>query len=161
MTAQYNSDLTPDGQEKLHIDLIDRNIINILKEDARTSYRQIADQIGKTEATVRRRVNRLIKDMVIQKFTIVLDERKLDNPTKATIKIQPDLNKIKVITDELLKIEAITDIWRLSGDCGMFVRVELPSLEHLDPLIEEEISKIPGVSIKETCFVTKEVKSKY
>ncbi len=147
--------------EKLHIDLIDRNIISILKTDARTSYRQIADEIGKTEATVRRRVNRLIKDKIIKKFTIVLDEKKLDNPTKATIKIQPDLNRIKNITEELYKIDAITDIWRLSGDCGVFIRVELPSLEHLDPLIEDQISKISGVVIKETCFVTKEVKTKY
>ncbi len=150
-----------DNTDKAHIDLIDRQIISILKSDARTSYRQIADEIGKTEATVRRRVNRLLEDRVIQKFTVIVDERKLDNPTKATIKIQPDLNKIKQITDELLKIDAITDIWRLSGDCGVFVRCELPSLEHLDPLIEDQISKISGVSIKETCFVTKEVKSKY
>ncbi|MCF2139731.1 MAG: Lrp/AsnC family transcriptional regulator [Candidatus Lokiarchaeota archaeon] len=147
--------------EKPHIDLLDRNIIELLKKDARTSYRSIAEQIGKTEATVRRRVNRLLVDGVIKKFTIVLDDQKLDNPTRATIKIQPDLNQIKKITQELKKIPEITDIWRLSGDCGIFVRCELPSLEYLDPLIEDEISKIPGINIKETCFVTKEVKTKY
>ena len=37
----------------------------------------------------------------------------MDNPTKATIKIQPDLNKIKAIIDDLLKIDEITDIWHL------------------------------------------------
>lgn len=146
---------------KPHIDLIDRNIIKILKNDARTSYRKIADDIGKTEATVRRRVNRLIDENIIRKFTIVLDDKKLDNPTKATIKIQPELSKIKEITSSLTKINEITDIYRLSGDCGLLIKVELPSLEHLDPLIEDEISLIPGVLIKETCFITKEVKTKY
>ena len=146
---------------KPHIDLIDRNILTILKADARTSYRKIADDIGKTEATVRRRVNRLIDEKIIRKFTIVLDEKKMDNPTKATIKIQPDMKQIKEITKELIEIEEITDIFRLSGDCGLFLKVELPSLEHLDPLIEDKITKIQGVSIKETCFITKEVKTKY
>ncbi len=146
---------------KPHIDLIDRNILNILKEDARTSYRKIADDIGKTEATVRRRVNRLIEEKIIKKFTIILDEKKMDNPTKATIKIQPDLNKIKEITQNLIKIKEITDIYRLSGDCGLLIKVELQSLEHLDPLIEDKISQISGVLIKETCFITKEVKTKY
>ena len=146
---------------KPHIDLIDRNILTILKADARTSYRKIADDIGKTEATVRRRVNRLIDEKIIRKFTIVLDEKKMDNPTKATIKIQPDMKQIKEITQELIEIEEITDIFRLSGDCGLFLKVELPSLEHLDPLIEDKITKIQGVSIKETCFITKEVKTKY
>ncbi len=146
---------------KPHIDLIDRNILTILREDARTSYRQIADDIGKTEATVRRRVNRLIDEKIIKKFTIVLDEKKMDNPTKVTIKIQPELIKIKEITQELVKIDEITDIYRLSGDCGLLIKVELPSLEHLDPLTEDKISHIPGVVIKETCIITKEVKTKY
>ena len=146
---------------KPHIDLIDRNILTILKADARTSYRQIADNIGKTEATVRRRVNRLIEENIIKKFTIVLDEKRMDNPTKATVKIQLDLTQIKEITKELIAIDEITDIYRLSGDCGLFLKVELPSLEHLDPLIEDKISQIPGVVVKETCIITKEVKTKY
>jgi len=146
---------------KPHIDLIDRNILTILKGDARTSYRKIADDIGKTEATVRRRVNRLIEENIIRKFTIVLDEKKMDNPTKATIKIQPDLTKIKEITQQLIAINEITDIYRLSGDCGLLIKVELPSLEHLDPLSEDKISQIPGVVVKETCIITNEVKSKY
>ena len=144
-----------------NIDLIDRKIITILKTDARTSYRQIADEIGKTEATVRRRVNRMIEDEVIQKFTVIIDKKKVNNPTMCVIKIQPDLTQIKTITSELLSIPEITDIWRLSGDCGVFVRVQLPSLEAIDPLIEDRISKISGVLIKETCFITKEVKNMY
>ena len=84
--------------EKPNIDSIDRHIIKLLQQDARTSYRSIAEKIGKTEATVRRRVTRLLKDGIIKRFTIVLDDQKLDNPTRATIKIQPDLNQIKKIT---------------------------------------------------------------
>lgn len=144
-----------------HIDLIDRKIIAILKIDARTSYRQIADEIGKTEATVRRRVNRMIEDKVIERFTVIIDKKKVSNPTMCVIKIAPDLTQIKSITEELLSIPEITDIWRLSGDCGVFVRVQLPSLEAIDPLIEDRISKISGVVIKETCFITKEVKNMY
>jgi DNA-binding Lrp family transcriptional regulator len=144
-----------------NIDLIDRKIIAILKLDARTSYRQIADEIGKTEATVRRRVNRMIEDKVIEKFTIIIDKKKVSNPTMCVIKIAPDLTQIKPITEALLSIPEITDIWRLSGDCGVFVRVQLPSLEAIDPLIEDRISKIPGVVIKETCFITREVKNMY
>ena len=145
----------------INIDLIDRSIIDLLRTDARTSYRKIADEIGKTEATVRRRVNKLCEDGVIKKFTIILDDKKLDAPTKATIKIQPDLSRIKQITLELLKIDEITDVWRLSGDCGIEIKVELLSLEDLDSLIEDKISAIEGIHIKETCFITKIVKSKY
>ena len=66
--------------------------------------------------------------------------------------------EIKRILKELLEIEEITNIWRLSGDCGLFMKVEIPSIEQFNPLIEEKISQIKGVKIVETCFITDVIK---
>ena len=52
MVAAKNDANENEALEKTHLDVIDRNIILILKSDARTSYRSIAETIGKTEATV-------------------------------------------------------------------------------------------------------------
>ena len=62
------------------------------------------------------------------------------------------------ILKELLEIEEITNIWRLSGDCGLFMKVEIESIEKFNPLIEEKISQIKGVKIVETCFITDVIK---
>ena len=62
------------------------------------------------------------------------------------------------LKQELNEIEEITDIWRLSGDCGLLVKVEIPSIEQFNPLIEEKISQIKGVKIMETCFITDVIK---
>jgi DNA-binding Lrp family transcriptional regulator len=148
-------------QKKSEVDLLDRKILEILKENANTSFAEIGERIGRTEATVRRRVKRMTKEGVIKKFTIVVDRSKIDNPTKATIEIDPELSKIKQIVAELKNIKEITDIWRLSGDCGLFVRVEIPSLEYVNSLVEDQISQIPGVNVKKICFVTKEIKTSF
>ena len=50
---------------------------------------------------------------------------------------------------ELLDIEEITNIWRLSGDCGLFMKVEIPSIEQFNPLLEEKISQISIWQISE------------
>ncbi len=149
----------PKIKKKNYVDLLDRKILEILKKDANTSYKDIGESIGRTEATVRRRVKRMKKDGVIKRFTIVVDRKKIDNPTKATIDIDPELSKIKSIVAKLKEIKEITDIWRLSGDCGLFVRVEIPSLEYVNSLVEDQISQIDGVNVKKICFVTKEIKS--
>jgi len=139
------------------MDSIDLKILEELKADGRKSFNDIASVVGKTEATVRRRVRNLEDEGIIKKYTI---EYNIDSKpkTRATVKIEPDFKEIKSILKELIKIEEITDIWRLSGDCGLFIKVEIPSIEQFNPLIEEKISQIAGVKIMETCFITDIIK---
>jgi Lrp/AsnC family transcriptional regulator for asnA, asnC and gidA len=128
-----------------------------LKKDGRKSYNEISENVGKTEATVRRRVKKMIKNGIIKKFTIDYEINSKPK-TKATVKIEPDFKEIKNILKELKQIDEITDIWRLSGDCGLFIKVEIPSIEDFNPLIEEKISRINGIKIIETCFITDIIK---
>ena len=139
------------------MDIVDLKILELLKDNSRMSFNEISQSVGKTEATVRRRVKKLTDEGIIKKFTV---EFMIDNKprTRATIKVEPDFKDIKRILKELLKIEEITNIWRLSGDCGLFMKVEIPSIEQFNPLIEEKISQIDGVKIVETCFITDIIK---
>jgi len=139
------------------VDAIDMKILEELKKDGRASYSDIAEVVGKTEATVRRRVKKLLKEDVIERFTI---EYEIDTKPKvgATLKVEPDFKDIKRILKELRSIDEITAIWRLSGDCGLFLKVEIDSIEDFNPLIEGKISQIDGIKIIETCFITDVIK---
>ena len=139
------------------MDAIDIQILEELKSDSRKSFNIIAEGVGKTEATVRRRVNKLIEDKVIKKFTIDFSINTKPK-TRATLKIEPDFKEIKKILNELKDIDEITNIWRLSGNCGIFIKVEIESIEKFNPLIEEKISQIEGCKIVETCFITDIIK---
>ncbi|GAI95224.1 unnamed protein product [marine sediment metagenome] len=59
---------------------------------------------------------------------------------------------------ELKEIEEITAIWRLSGDCGLLMKVDIASIEKFNPLIEDKISQVSGIKIVETCFITDIIK---
>lgn len=139
------------------MDIVDLKILELLKDNSRMSFNDISQNVGKTEATIRRRVKKLTDEGIIKKFTIDFN---IDNKprTRATVKVEPDFKEIKRILKELLEIEEITDIWRLSGDCGLFMKVEIPSIEQFNPLIEEKISQIKGLKIVETCFITDVIK---
>jgi len=139
------------------MDVIDLKILEELKENSRISFNDISQRVGKTEATVRRRVKKLEEEGIINKYTIEYSVNSKPK-TRATIKIEPDFKDIKNIMVELKKIEEITDIWRLSGECGLFIKVEIPSIEQFNPLIEEKISQIKGTKIVETCFITDIIK---
>ncbi|MFW9899352.1 MAG: Lrp/AsnC family transcriptional regulator [Candidatus Thorarchaeota archaeon] len=144
-------------RKKLLVDVIDVKILEELKKDSRISFNEISQKIGKTEATVRRRVKKLVDEGVIKKFTI---KYSIDSKpkTRATVKVEPDFKEIKRIVAELKKIEEISNIWRLSGDCGLFMMIEINSIEQFNPLIEDKISQIEGIRIVETCFITDVIK---
>ncbi len=139
------------------MDILDVKILELLKENSRRSFNDIAQTIEKTEATVRRRVKKLIDERIIKKFTVEYD---IDSKRKiyATIKIEPDFKEIKRIVKELSTIDEISNIWRLSGDCGLLLKVDIDSIDRFNPLIEEKISQISGIKIIETCFITDIIK---
>ncbi len=135
------------------MDIVDLKILELLKQDSRKSFNDISLEVKKTEATVRRRVKKLVEEGIIKKFTI---EYEIDTKQKiyATIKIEPDFKDIKRILRELSVIEEVSNIWRLSGDCGLLLKVDIDSIDKFNPLIEEKISQINGIKIIETCFIT-------
>lgn len=139
------------------IDLLDLKIIEELKNNSRISFSDISQKIDKTEATVRRRVKKLLEEEVITRFTIDYDIDSKQN-ISATIKAVPDFKDIKRIIKQLKSIEEIKNIWRLSGDCGLLMKVDISSIDRFNPLIEEKISQIQGMKIIETCFITDIIK---
>ncbi|MFX1571181.1 MAG: Lrp/AsnC family transcriptional regulator [Promethearchaeota archaeon] len=139
------------------VDVIDEKILEELKNNSRISFNDISKKINKTEATVRRRVKKLIEEGIIKHFTIEYENNITPN-ISATIKIEPDFKNIKRILKELKEIDEISNIWRLSGDCGLILKVDIPSIENFNPLIEKKISQIQGIKIIETCFITDIIK---
>jgi DNA-binding Lrp family transcriptional regulator len=139
------------------LDLLDLKIIEELKTNSRVSFSEISQKIDKTEATVRRRVKKLLEEGVITRFTIDYDVDSKQT-ISATIKAVPDFKDIKRIIKQLASIEEIKNIWRLSGDCGLLMKVDISSIEKFNPLIEDKISQIQGIKIIETCFITDIIK---
>ena len=139
------------------LDLLDHKIIEELKNNSRISFSDISQKIDKTEATVRRRVKKLLEGGIITRFTIDFN---IDSKQSisATIKAIPDFKDIKRILKQLRDIEEIKHIWRLSGDCGLLMKVDISTIDKFNPLIEEKISQIQGIKIVETCFITDIIK---
>lgn len=139
------------------LDLLDHKIIEELKNNSRISFSEISQKIDKTEATVRRRVKKLLEEGIITRFTIDFN---IDSKQSisATIKAIPDFKDIKRILKQLRDIEEIKHIWRLSGDCGLLMKVDISTIDKFNPLIEEKISQIQGIKIVETCFITDVIK---
>ncbi|UCH31191.1 MAG: Lrp/AsnC family transcriptional regulator [Candidatus Bathyarchaeota archaeon] len=127
--------------EKLAIiDALDMKIIRALQIDARKPIVQIAKEVNANEATVRRRIEKLLNDGIIERFTVVLDYHKLGRVIKAFIGLRVEPTKLKTIAEHLVKHPDTQVVYRTSGDTDIITEVILEKMEDLNAFLEEELS---------------------
>ena len=137
------------------VDDLDNQIIEILSLDGRMSNASIARNLGVSEGTIRRRLN-ILKDEGIINITVVLNPNYVASETEAIIGIQVDLPVIRQVVLRLNQINEIRWVNITSGSFDIFVNVSTKSLSDLLELLQNKIGNIDGVKKIET-FTTLDV----
>lgn len=142
-----------------NLDEKDKRILEMLIEDSRRPYREIADEIGLSESTVRKRVIKLQDEGVIEKFTIRIcreDERCI----MAFLTLIPKSeSEIKELLRETQVLPQCEEVYFLAGQCGVLVKVNVPEINELDALIESFRGRSDVKSVERVCVVLKPIKS--
>jgi DNA-binding Lrp family transcriptional regulator len=128
----------------ISLDNTDLKIIRILQIDGRKPYVKIAEELGINEATVRKRIDKLIKDGIIQRFTVVLDYHKLGRAIKAFIGLRVQPAKLRDIVNHLSKHPDIQVLYRTSGDTDILMEVIFEKMDELNDFLENEL-KLEGI----------------
>lgn len=127
------------------MDELDRRILTILRRDARTPYTEIADRVGTSEGTVRNRVDRLLADGVIERFTVATRTGNV----RAAIEIEVDVD---VDTDGLTELVVgwapVDFAWQISGEEDLVLVVDVADTAALNELIARVRNREEVVSTK-------------
>lgn len=143
----------------MRLDAIDQQIIEELQEDGRRSFSEIAEKVGRTEVTVRRRVKKLRDESYIRKFTVVLDPMKIGKRIRAIIRVKTAMKEATNISQSLQQFEEVNEAYFLDGACGLIMMVTVDDLTQLKQFLEKRLGSIQGVGDAETCIVLEEIKS--
>ena len=112
------------------MDEIDVKILEILKEDSRIKYVEIAKFVGLTEGAVRRRVKKMLDEGVIRKFTI-----ETTSEVEGIILVRTDPTKTR---DIALKMKEISDkVFEVSGDYDVAALIYAQTIEELNKKVDE------------------------
>ena len=124
----------------MSLDILDLKIVKCLTDDARCTYKKIAEETGVSEATVKNRIDKLMEEGIIKKFTVIMDYHKLGRAIKAFIglKIQPA--KLQEIVDDIQKNPDVHVLYRTSGDVDLLIEVIFEQMEDLNKFLEKELA---------------------
>jgi Lrp/AsnC family transcriptional regulator, regulator for asnA, asnC and gidA len=98
------------------LDDIDRGIIRILQKDARTSYREIQDDLGISIGTIHNRISKLKESNIIEGYTIRLNNSKLGYKLTFLIRIQVDGKHTEEMLTEIKENPEVCSIFHTTGE---------------------------------------------
>lgn len=131
------------------LDEIDARILELLEEDSRRSFTEMAEKLKVSESAIRKRVSALQRIGVIKKFTIKVDHVKMGINTVAIVGIDVDSAKMLEIAQRLCDLKEVKCVATSSGDHMIMLEIWARNGKELNKLISERIGKIEGV--KEIC----------
>jgi Lrp/AsnC family transcriptional regulator for asnA, asnC and gidA len=119
------------------LDDIDKNIIRILQNDARTSYREIQDRLGISIGTIHNRISKLRDLGVVQGYTLRLSNEKLGYKLTFLIRVNVDGKHTEEILEDLTKIPEVCSIFHTTGEQSAALICRFKDSEDVHKFIRE------------------------
>jgi DNA-binding Lrp family transcriptional regulator len=123
------------------MDDLDREILSILRRDSRTPYTEIADAVDTSEGTVRNRVERMLEDGVIERFTVSTHTGNI----KAMIEVEVDVDvDTHAVSESMAEWAQVDFVWMVSGEQDIVLVVDAPDTQGVNDLITKarELSEV-------------------
>ena len=133
------------------IDELDKKILDIIAQNARIPFKDVADECGVSRAAIHQRVQRMIDLGVITGSGYQVCPKKLGFRTCTYVGLNLAKGSMyKEAIEELKQIPEVVEAHFTTGPYSIIVKLYARDNEHLMALLNERIQEIPGVMATET-----------
>jgi Lrp/AsnC family transcriptional regulator for asnA, asnC and gidA len=139
------------------MDDLDVDILRSLIKNSRITLSQMSKEIDAPDATISNRLKKLERD-VIKRYTVILDWEKIGLDITTIIIIQTESEKHESVKEELSKLEEISEVYSVSGEYDILIKVWVQNIEKLNKLMNTKIRSIDGVEDLTEMIVMERVK---
>lgn len=121
----------------MRLDEIDRQIVAILVRDARRTYAEVGAEVGLSAPAVKRRVDRLRADDVIQGYAAVVNPAALGWATEAFVHLYyGEKTSPTTIMRSVQTIPEVVAAYSITGDADALLHVRVTGAAHLEVTLE-------------------------
>jgi Lrp/AsnC family transcriptional regulator for asnA, asnC and gidA len=138
----------------LELDETDYKILETLRRDARTPFTEVGRDLGISDATVHVRVNKMMDEGIIKRYTIVVDDEALGRKVRGFMLINVNPGSLEEVANQLVENEGVSAVYEIHGPNDLIVKVEAGSLDEMRDLVLK-VREIPKVATSELITVFK------
>ncbi|VVC03120.1 putative HTH-type transcriptional regulator [Candidatus Bilamarchaeum dharawalense] len=134
------------------LDEVNRKILAAIKDDARFSTNKIAEKIGISPATFKRRLRKLINEGSIKKFATVINYEICEKPLTAYVFVSCEgggENVIRVL-GEVSKHVLVEEATPVLGRFDIIIKVHVRDNTELGEFVQDFVRKLPKIERTET-----------
>lgn len=133
-------------------------ILEVLEEDAKASYGEIADAVGVSKPTVRKYIRELEDEGTILGYSAEIDPKKLGGRTVSLVGIDAESDRFLGVVESLNDVETVRKLYISSGDHDLMAEVVTDDNASLREVIDNEITSIDGVEASHPTVLQERVK---
>ncbi|WP_068083458.1 Lrp/AsnC family transcriptional regulator [Novosphingobium rosa] len=141
------------------LDSIDRRILTVLAEDARLSWRDLAERINLSLTPTIRRVRALENEGYILGYNAALSETKLSGELNVFVSVslnQQNADALALFDTSIQKLPEVMDCYLMTGDADYLLRIVVRNILEYQRMVHE-LSQIPGVNHIKSSFALRPV----
>ncbi|MBI2651416.1 Lrp/AsnC family transcriptional regulator [Candidatus Woesearchaeota archaeon] len=127
------------------IDGTDKAIIQILEDNARASFLDVAKQLKISESTARKRIHNLESEGIIKKYSAIIEPVKVGYGSVALVGIDVISERFLSVAKALTEFDNVKFVATCTGDHMLMVEIWMEKPYELRNFISEKIAKLEGV----------------
>lgn len=142
------------------LDEKDQKVLEVLREHADFTTRQIAKRTLLPATTIHNRIKKLKKEKIIKRFTVDLDYDKVGRGFTSYILVSVDLHLLKQkkktqydVAEELKKFYFVERADIVSGGTDIVVLVRVKDVHEFDKVLLKKIQLIEGIEKTQSLIV--------
>ncbi|HEX5566854.1 MAG TPA: Lrp/AsnC family transcriptional regulator [Streptomyces sp.] len=142
--------------DSVALDPVDLEILRLLQNDARTTYRDLAAAVGVAPSTCLDRVARLRRSGVVLGHELRLDPAKLGRPLQALLAVQVRPHRKELIKPFVERVRALPEsraLFHLTGPEDYLIHVAVTGTADLQRLVLDEFTSRREVARVETRLI--------
>ena len=143
----------------MELDNKDIKIIEILKNNAREPIKDIAKKTAIRPSTVHQRIQRLIKNKVIEKFTIRLNDKAIGENFIAFMLIKGTTSDY--ITSKFLNTKNVKEVFGVTGEYDVLVKLKFKDVEEFNDFIITFRKEMKNIQSTLTMVATANMKEEF
>src|SRR5690625_966395 len=144
----------------MKIDHIDRKILELLTINGRMSYVDIAKELNLSRVAIRDRINHLITNEVIEKFSVVINSDKIGKKVSAFFEVDCEPTSLVSVAETLAENPKVASCYQMTGPSTLHMHVLVNDFEQLEHFINEELYALSGITRVESHILLRRFKSR-
>ena len=128
----------------IQLDNTDKRLLQLLEANARESTVALARQLGVSRGTVQNRIDRLLRQGVIQQFTIRYNESIERSFLRAHVLIKVTPKMDAHLHTRLRKLTEVSAVYSVSGNYDIMLFLKTATIEEIDRTLDK-IRDLDGV----------------